>query len=74
MIEKTTDKAIVIPFQDERDMLMKYLELYESINPTKTLETSSSGYNFDTALTDPGWREVLTDFKKKRKNCWDGLS
>ena len=29
MVEKTTDKCIVIPFTDERDMLMKYLELYE---------------------------------------------
>ena len=34
----------------------------ESSNPTKTLETSSSGYNLITALTDPGWREVLTNF------------
>ena len=42
MVEKTTDKAIVIPFQDERDMLMKYLELYESINPTIV-----TGWNID---------------------------
>ena len=34
MVEKTTDKCIVIPFTDERDMLMKYLELYEYINPS----------------------------------------
>jgi hypothetical protein len=26
MVEKKTDKAIVIPFRDERDMLLKYLE------------------------------------------------
>lgn len=42
MKERTTDKAIVIPFQDERDMLMKYLELYEMINPTIV-----TGWNID---------------------------
>ena len=42
MVEKTTDKAIVIPFQDERDMLMKYLELYEMINPSIV-----TGWNID---------------------------
>ena len=31
MKEKTTDKCIVLPFQDERDMLVKYLELYLSL-------------------------------------------
>jgi DNA polymerase elongation subunit (family B) len=40
--EKTTDKCIVIPFQDERDMLMKYLELYEYINPSIV-----TGWNID---------------------------
>lgn len=42
MEEKTTDKAIVIPFTDERDMLMKYLELYEYINPSIV-----TGWNID---------------------------
>ena len=42
MLEKTTDKAIVIPFRDERDMLMKYLELYEMINPSIV-----TGWNID---------------------------
>ena len=42
MVQKTTDKAIVIPFQDERDMLMKYLELYEYINPSIV-----TGWNID---------------------------
>jgi len=40
--EKTTDKCIVIPFGDERDMLMKYLELYEYINPSIV-----TGWNID---------------------------
>ena len=34
--EKKTDKCIVIPFRDERDMLLKYLELYEHIKPLPT--------------------------------------
>jgi len=34
MVERKTDKAIVIPFQREEDMLLKYLELYEQIAPT----------------------------------------
>jgi DNA polymerase elongation subunit (family B) len=42
MIEKKTEKAIVIPFKDERDMLLKYLDLYEYINPTIV-----TGWNID---------------------------
>lgn len=42
MVQKTTDKAIVIPFQDERDMLLKYLDLYEYINPSIV-----TGWNID---------------------------
>ena len=42
MVERKTEKAIVIPFRDERDMLMKFLELYEYINPTIV-----TGWNID---------------------------
>lgn len=42
MVEKKTDKAIVIPFVDERDMLLKYLDLYEYINPSIV-----TGWNID---------------------------
>ena len=42
LIEKKTDKAIVIPFQTEEQMLLKYLELYEMINPTIV-----TGWNID---------------------------
>jgi len=42
MVEKKTDKAIVIPFVDERDMILKYLDLYEYINPTIV-----TGWNID---------------------------
>ena len=41
MVEKKTDK-IVLPFQDERDLLQKYLELYEMINPSIV-----TGWNID---------------------------
>jgi DNA polymerase elongation subunit (family B) len=42
MVEKKTDKAIVIPFTDERDMCKKYLDLYEYINPSIV-----TGWNID---------------------------
>lgn len=42
MVERKTDKAIVIPFTHEEDMLMKYLELYEYINPSIV-----TGWNID---------------------------
>jgi len=42
MLEKKTDKAIVLPFRTEEDMLMKYLELYEMINPSIV-----TGWNID---------------------------
>jgi DNA polymerase elongation subunit (family B) len=42
MVQKTTDTAIVIPFVDERDMLLKYLDLYEYINPSIV-----TGWNID---------------------------
>ena len=32
--ERKTGNKTIIPFTDERDMLMKYLELYEMINPS----------------------------------------
>jgi len=42
MKEKTTDKAIVLPFKTEEEMLLKYLELYEQINPSIV-----TGWNID---------------------------
>ena len=42
MVEKTTDKAIVLPFKTEEEMLLKYLELYEMINPSIV-----TGWNID---------------------------
>jgi len=42
MKERTTDKAIVIPFVSEEEMLLKFLELYEMINPTIV-----TGWNID---------------------------
>ena len=42
MEEKKTKKALVLPFRDERDLLPKYLELYEMINPSIV-----TGWNID---------------------------
>lgn len=42
MVAKTTDKAIVLPFKTEEEMLLKYLELYEQINPSIV-----TGWNID---------------------------
>jgi DNA polymerase elongation subunit (family B) len=42
MKESKTEKAHVIPFRDERDMIMKYLDLYEYINPSIV-----TGWNID---------------------------
>ena len=40
--ERKTGNKTIIPFTDERDMLMKYLELYEMINPSIV-----TGWNID---------------------------
>ncbi len=42
MKESTNGNRTVIPFRDERDMCMKYLSLYEYINPTIV-----TGWNID---------------------------
>ena len=42
MEDKETDKAIVLPFTTEEEMLLKYLELYEMINPSIV-----TGWNID---------------------------
>jgi DNA polymerase elongation subunit (family B) len=44
--KKEAGNRTVIPFKDERDMCMKYLELYEYINPT--IVTGWNIDNFDT--------------------------
>jgi DNA polymerase elongation subunit (family B) len=42
LVERKTETAIVIPFRDEESLLLKYLELYEMINPTVV-----TGWNID---------------------------
>jgi DNA polymerase elongation subunit (family B) len=42
MVERKTDKAIILPFKDERDLCMKFLELYEGIAPDVL-----TGWNID---------------------------
>jgi len=63
MVEKTTDKAIVIPFTDERDMLMKYLELYEMINPSIV-----TGWNIDYFDTPMLYNRIKRLLGEKQAN------
>lgn len=42
MTERRTKRAVVLPFTEERAMLLKYLDLYEEINPTIV-----TGWNID---------------------------
>ena len=63
MVEKTTDKAIVLPFRDERDMLMKYLELYEMINPSIV-----TGWNIDFFDTPMLYNRIKRLLGEKQAN------
>jgi DNA polymerase elongation subunit (family B) len=42
MVKKTTEKAIVLPFVTEEELLIKFLDLYEEIHPTIV-----TGWNID---------------------------
>ena len=63
MLEKKTDKAIVIPFRTEEDMLMKYLELYEMINPTIV-----TGWNIDYFDTPMLYNRIKRLLGKRHAN------
>ena len=63
MKEKTTDKCIVLPFRDERDMLMKYLELYEMINPSIV-----TGWNIDFFDTPMLYNRIKRLLGEKQAN------
>tara|TARA_B110000046_G_scaffold185745_1_gene229018 strand:+ start:129 stop:2576 length:2448 start_codon:yes stop_codon:yes gene_type:complete len=63
MVEKTTDKCIVFPFRDERDMLMKYLELYEMINPSIV-----TGWNIDFFDTPMLYNRIKRLMGEKQAN------
>lgn len=57
MEEKRVGKAMVIPFQDERNLLLKFLELYEGIRPD-ILTGWNSDY-FDTPYLYNRLKKVL---------------
>ena len=61
--EKKTDKCIVIPFRDERDMLLKYLELYEYINPSIV-----TGWNIDYFDTPMLYNRIKRLLGKRQAN------
>jgi len=63
MLEKTTDKAIVLPFRTEEEMLIKYLELYEMINPSIV-----TGWNIDFFDTPMLYNRIKRLMGEKQAN------
>ena len=63
LLEKKTDKAIVIPFRTEEEMLLKYLELYEMINPTIV-----TGWNIDYFDTPYLYNRIVKLLGKRQAN------
>src|SRR6056300_998430 len=63
MVERKTDKAIVLPFRTEEEMLLKYWELYEMINPTIV-----TGWNIDYFDTPMLYNRIVRLLGKKAAN------
>ena len=63
MLERKTDKAIVIPFKQEEQMLLKFLELYEMINPSIV-----TGWNIDYFDTPMLYNRIKRLLGKKAAN------
>lgn len=64
MVERTTDKAIILPFKDERDLCMKFLELYEGIQPD--ILTGWNIDNFDIPYLFNRIKRILGEQHAKR--------
>jgi DNA polymerase elongation subunit (family B) len=64
MVERKTDKAIILPFRDERDMCMKFLELYEGIAPD--ILTGWNIDNFDIPYLFNRMKRILGESHAKR--------
>jgi DNA polymerase elongation subunit (family B) len=64
MVERKTDKAIIIPFKDERDMCMKFLSLYEEIQPD--VLTGWNIDNFDIPYLFNRMKRILGEQHAKR--------
>ena len=63
MLEKTTDKAIVLPFLTEKEMLLKYLDIYQMINPTIV-----TGWNIDYFDTPMLYNRIKRLLGKRHAN------
>lgn len=63
MSDKETDKATVLRFTTEEDMLLKYLELYEMINPSIV-----TGWNIDYFDTPMLYNRINRLLGKKHAN------
>ncbi len=64
MVERKTDKVIILPFRDERDMCMKFLELYEGISPD--ILTGWNIDNFDIPYLFNRMKRILGESQAKR--------
>ena len=64
MVERKTDKAIILSFRDERDMCMKFLELYEGISPD--ILTGWNIDNFDIPYLFNRMKRILGESQAKR--------
>jgi DNA polymerase elongation subunit (family B) len=64
MVERTTDKAIILPFRDERDLCMKFLEIYEGIAPD--ILTGWNIDNFDIPYLFNRIKRILGEQHAKR--------
>lgn len=62
--EYTNDKQTVIPFGEERDLLKKYLNIYQEINPT--IVTGWNSDHFDTPYLYNRLRKVLGESYARR--------
>ena len=60
---KKTDKAIVLPFRSEAELLEKYLELYEYINPSIV-----TGWNIDYFDTPYLYNRIKNLLGKRQAN------
>jgi DNA polymerase elongation subunit (family B) len=63
MQEKIVNNAIVIPFKHEEDMLLKYLDLYEYINPSIV-----TGWNIDYFDTPMLYNRIKRLLGEKQAN------
>lgn len=63
MVKKQTEKALVLPFKSEEDLLSKYLDIYEEIAPTIV-----TGWNIDSFDTPYLYNRIKRVLGEKSAN------